>query len=167
MSSTTPARHDSGQPIRPKVLIADDNYFFSNLLGRALNGSGFEVDKAFTAAELRVKWVHADAIVLDIRLPLAEGEQIDPFGGLQTLQAIQDGLPRQTPRPNQIDNCIIRSANNETDARAANAPVPRHFRWYPPDVPLSELIESVREVIRRRDSLAATSTREVYNLSRQ
>jgi len=134
---------------RGKVLITDDNYYFSGLFARALKGSGFEVDTAYTVAEFTVKWVDADAVVLDIRLPLREGEQIDPFGGLHALQEIQGRYPSNAV-PNQIENCIIRSAHDPKDARAANAPVPRCFKWYPPDIPLSELIDSVRDVIERK-----------------
>jgi CheY-like chemotaxis protein len=132
--------------ISSRILIVDDDYFLStDVLGYQLKRLDFIVVNAYTALEFEERWREADVIVLDIRLPQRPGEPIDPWGGLLSLNKIRGNLGDCSRYP-QLENCIIRSAQTEDDAKAANIPVPVHFRWFSPDVSFSELLDTVREV---------------------
>jgi CheY-like chemotaxis protein len=128
------------------VLIVDDDYYFStDVLGYHLKRRGFNVINAYTASGFEKNWQSSDVIVLDIRLPEKEGDPIDPWGGLKALKRIQENNPDERCYP-QLKNCIIRSAQTQADASGAKIDVPQHHRWYPPDIPFSDIIKTVKEV---------------------
>ncbi len=128
-----------------RILIVEDDYFFGNdVLGYHLKKHGFQVLNAYTASDFERLWKQADVIVLDIRLPEREGEPVDPWAGLRKLYAIQnseDGSGRR-----QLENCIIRSGQTKEDAIGASISIPKHFRWFGPDVSFFEIVDTVKEV---------------------
>lgn len=130
---------------KPSVLIVDDDYYFgTDVLGYHLKRRGFDVIFAYTASEFRNCWQKADVILLDIRLPDKEGDPIDPWAGLKTLQRIVSGLPPDGYYP-QIQNCIIRSAQTKTDAVTSSIEIPRHYKWLSPDVAFSDVVNTISE----------------------
>ena len=125
------------------VLIVDDDYYFNtNVLGYALERRHFEVLHAYTVREFENQWKSCDVIVLDIRLPEEEGREIDPWGGLKALKRLQDAHSESVAP--QLHNCIIRSAHTHEDSTRAAIPLPRFSQWFAPDTPLSVLLDAVR-----------------------
>ena len=133
---------------RPRVLIADDNYFIVSVLRQTLSERGIDVLTAYTAEEFRLQWKDVDVIVLDIRLPEREGEVIKDWVGLQALQSIQETFVASGPCPLQIENCILHSGQNTQDAIGAQVKVPRHFRWLPPEATTMQLLDSIEDVLK-------------------
>ena len=132
----------------PRILIVEDDYYFgTDVLGYHFKRQGFDVVNAYAASEFEGSWIDVDAIVLDIRLPEKPGELIDPWAGLRTLNKIRGSLG-DCSIPLQLENCIIRSAQTLGDAKAASISVPKHFKWFPPDVSFSELLETLQVVLK-------------------
>src|SRR4051812_39531364 len=76
--------------MEPQVLVLEDDAELSSLLVRGLGEEGFAVTTATTAAELleRVAGSEADALVVDIGLPDADGRDV-----VQALRAQGVGTP--------------------------------------------------------------------------
>jgi CheY-like chemotaxis protein len=130
----------------PVVLIVDDDYYFStDVLGYHLKRRGYKVLHAYTVKEFEAQWKQADVIVLDIRLPAEEGYAIDPWGGLNALSRILAKFAKDPPP--QLGNCIIRSAQTEEDAIGAGVPVPpKKYIWFAPDAPFSDVFTAIKKV---------------------
>ena len=129
------------------VLIVDDDYYFSTeVLGYHLEKRGFRVLHAYTACEFEDKWRNADVILLDIRIPEKEGAPIDPWGGLNALNKILGKIKAENKQYPQLENCIIRSAHSKDDTTGAAIEVPHYFKWFSPDIPFSTIIQTVNEV---------------------
>ncbi|MEF1341561.1 response regulator, partial [Vibrio rotiferianus] len=75
-----------------KILIVDDNYDKVQGIARALNNSEVEITSV-QSSRCAVKELRAtqfDLLVLDLQLPEALGEDVDPTGGLNLLKYIED-----------------------------------------------------------------------------
>lgn len=126
------------------VLIVDDDYYFATeVLGYHLRRLGYTVHHAYAVDEFHEKWKDADVVILDIRLPQKVGLPIDPWGGLNALSEILRSLGHDQI-PQQLRCCIIRSAQTMEDAVGARVEPPEHLEWYRPDEPLSTLFDAVR-----------------------
>jgi CheY-like chemotaxis protein len=129
----------------PCILIVEDDYFFGkDVLGYHLGRQGFEVLNAYTASDFEQLWTKADVILLDIRLPEREGEPVDPWAGLRKLYFLQNSTAG-AKRP-QLERCIIRSGQTMQDAIGASVNVPKHSRWFSPDVSFFDIVQAIREV---------------------
>lgn len=73
-----------------KILVVDDEPDLRLLVRMTLEGSGYEVEEASTAAEAleRAEEIHPALILLDIRLPDAEG--FDVLRALRANDAFRD-----------------------------------------------------------------------------
>src|SRR5690242_3921877 len=79
-----------GALMEPRVIVLEDDSELRALLRRGLGEEGFEVTTASTAAELldRMNGDEADALVVDIGLPDADGRDV-----VQALRARGVGTP--------------------------------------------------------------------------
>jgi two-component system, OmpR family, response regulator len=75
--------------IEPHVIVLEDDWELRSLVARGLREEGFEVTTAATAAEvIGLGDAHADALVVDIGLPDADGRDV-----VQALRARGVGAP--------------------------------------------------------------------------
>ncbi|HIF9443837.1 TPA: response regulator [Photobacterium damselae] len=83
-----------------KILIVDDNYDKVQGIARALNNSEVDIKSVQSSRcalkEMRV--IQFDLLVLDLQLPEALGEDVDPTGGLNLLKYIEDSNIIKKPK---------------------------------------------------------------------
>src|SRR3954464_11943155 len=89
-SADVAPRDTEGAVMEPRVIVLEDDSELRALLRRGLGEEGFEVTTASTAAELldRIAKDEADALVVDIGLPDADGRDV-----VQALRARGIGTP--------------------------------------------------------------------------
>ncbi|EGQ8088681.1 response regulator [Vibrio vulnificus] len=83
-----------------KILIVDDNYGKVQGIVRALNNNDVEITSV-QSSRCAVKELRAtqfDLLVLDLQLPEALGEDVDPTGGLKLLKYIEDSNIIKKPK---------------------------------------------------------------------
>ena len=73
----------------PRVLIVDDDFRQLELRARLLEAGGYQVELAFSTSEALRRLVPADAVVMDLRLPNAQG-QADAAEGLKLIRQIRE-----------------------------------------------------------------------------
>lgn len=133
--------------IKPIVLVVDDDYHVNlDILSYHLNRmGGFKILNAFTIKDFRKHANEADIIILDIRLPENDGDEVDPWGGLKALidliqnsmiKTLSDGRPP----------VIIRSVQTKEDAKRAGQSLPSYYCWLHVDAPLSQITNAICEL---------------------
>ncbi len=110
-----------------KILVVDDEDYMREIVRRALEDSGFQVEEASDGAAAigMIRQYPYDVIITDLRLPGASGEQVlqealsifpetiviimTGFGNIQTaVEAIRMGAYDYLPKPFQLDEMVMR-----------------------------------------------------------
>lgn len=77
----------------PRILIVDDDAAQLALLGRLVEAGGYQLSLAFGVSEALRQLAAADAVVLDLRLPNAQGSA-DAAEGLRLIRSIRESGSR-------------------------------------------------------------------------
>lgn len=85
---------------KKNILIVDDNYDKVLGIAKALSDSEIEITSVQSSrcAVIKMKSTQFDLLVLDLQLPEALGEDVDPTGGLNLLKYIEENKIIEKPK---------------------------------------------------------------------
>ncbi|CAH0527967.1 hypothetical protein R7R25_04300 [Vibrio sp. 2026] len=107
---------------KAKILVVDDNYEKVQGIAASLKEFNFEIKTVLSArcALMELKSTKYELLVLDLQIPEALGEDIDPDGGVKLLRNIADNVMIKKPKhilgfTSHQDS--FQSSKNEFDSR--------------------------------------------------